>query len=201
MKKLAYLFMTGLLFVPFLAFAHPGGLDGNSCHSCRTSCEEKYSIPINDYHCHLNGDRSVYSYPNAQVTEPEPAPESEPISEPTPEPVNEPVPVPEPTPEPEPTITTTSEPEVLPVVEGPAENVDSAEDVADLDEEQDSEEAQVTQEESATAETNGETSDEEVPEAGAGATAVALAILGGLGYGGYRIVKGGVNKVKKITKK
>ena len=60
MKRLLLIafFLTAL---PSLAWAHPGGLDSNQCHTCWSNCEEKYDIPTGDYHCHASGDDSVYT--------------------------------------------------------------------------------------------------------------------------------------------
>ncbi len=32
--------------------AHPGGTDGNGCHTCRTNCTERWGIPYGYYHRH-----------------------------------------------------------------------------------------------------------------------------------------------------
>lgn len=47
--------------------AHPGGTDGNGCHTCRTNCVERWGISYGYYHRH-NPVRGCFS------TQPAPAP-------------------------------------------------------------------------------------------------------------------------------
>ena len=35
-----------------VAESHPGGTDGNGCHTCRTNCTERWGIPYGYYHRH-----------------------------------------------------------------------------------------------------------------------------------------------------
>ncbi|MCP4996614.1 MAG: DNA/RNA non-specific endonuclease, partial [Gammaproteobacteria bacterium] len=41
----------------FTALAHPGGLDAQGCHSCRTNCE-KYGLQDNERHCRTGNSTS-----------------------------------------------------------------------------------------------------------------------------------------------
>ena len=50
MKKLLAIIITSL-FIATPAFAHPGGLDKNGGHYCRTKCA-KYGLTTGQYHCH-----------------------------------------------------------------------------------------------------------------------------------------------------
>jgi hypothetical protein len=75
--------VVGLLFavsvfvgavVPMrLASAHPGGLDAQGCHTCRTNCTEVYGIPYGFYHTHING-QSVPCGSTGSVTPTSPPP-------------------------------------------------------------------------------------------------------------------------------
>jgi hypothetical protein len=47
--------------------AHPGGTDGNGCHTCRTNCTERWGIPYGFYHRH---DPVRPCFAQAPVTEP-----------------------------------------------------------------------------------------------------------------------------------
>lgn len=51
------------IVVPLNAFAHPGGLDSNGCHYCRTNCT-KWGLEQNEYHCHSG---NTYSNSKGQV--------------------------------------------------------------------------------------------------------------------------------------
>lgn len=212
MKKVAVI--LALVFLPGTVNAHPGGLDGSSCHHCWTNCEEKYGIPSGSYHCHASGDRSVYtSDPQAA----EPADETEPEPQSAPEPEPEPLPTPEqaPEPEPQPLPETQSEPispepappqesdsrtpeqesapistqtvnEDMPPEEGP-------EDVIPAGEEQTNDEIPVGND-GASRDVEGMA---DTSEGSAGDAVVGFTILAGMGYGGYRVVKGVVAKLKK----
>ncbi len=41
-----------LALAPPSAQAHPGGTDGNGCHTCRTNCTERWGISYGFYHRH-----------------------------------------------------------------------------------------------------------------------------------------------------
>lgn len=49
------LMLNNLAGRPRQGFAHPGGLDGNGCHVCRTNCTESWGIPYGFYHRHVGG--------------------------------------------------------------------------------------------------------------------------------------------------
>ena len=55
MKKRNLLILLGVfiicIFMPIDVLAHPGGLNGNGCHYCRTNCA-KWGLEQNEYHCH-----------------------------------------------------------------------------------------------------------------------------------------------------
>ena len=74
-----------LLFFPFFAFAHPGGVDDSGCHVCRTNCD-KYNIPFNEKHCHNSSA--------APTPAPAPPPNPPPSTTPTPTPASAPPPTP-----------------------------------------------------------------------------------------------------------
>jgi hypothetical protein len=40
-----------LLFMPLIAFAHPGRTDSSGCHTCRTNCPS-WGLDTGEYHCH-----------------------------------------------------------------------------------------------------------------------------------------------------
>lgn len=65
-KKLLIILCFFALFCNVDVFAHPGRLDGNGCHYCRTNCY-KYGLADGEYHCH-NGssynNSSNYSEPS-----------------------------------------------------------------------------------------------------------------------------------------
>ena len=63
MKKTNYLILFTILFLPVMVFAHPGGLDSNGCHYCRTNCE-KWGLSTNQYHCHNGSNRKEYYLPS-----------------------------------------------------------------------------------------------------------------------------------------
>lgn len=192
MKYLVGLFV---LVAPFSAIAHPGGLNSEGCHYCRTNCEEKYGIPTNDYHCHAGGDTSVYTpVPGAEAEE-QPAQEEEPSSdpEPTPEPVSQPVSSSADAPDAslvrgdysdtssnQAVANPASEPNVAP----PNENIEDDESIAVSGEPED--EPMV---EEVTVQPLGDVADSDQPESTPGETVLGLAILGGLGYGAYKGVK------------
>jgi hypothetical protein len=52
--KLVKLFIVTIYILsisPMPVSAHPGGLDANGCHTCRTNCED-YGLFYGQYHCH-----------------------------------------------------------------------------------------------------------------------------------------------------
>lgn len=52
MKKILTLFMLiALLSLGNISYAHPGGLDKNGGHYCKTNCT-KYGLKNGQYHCH-----------------------------------------------------------------------------------------------------------------------------------------------------
>ncbi|OGF51399.1 hypothetical protein A3I27_00220 [Candidatus Giovannonibacteria bacterium RIFCSPLOWO2_02_FULL_43_11b] len=70
-------FLIAIVFLlPFFVLAHPGGVDTNSCHVCRTNCE-KYSVPYEVLHCHL---KFASSTPSSVSSAPSPIPTPTPIS-------------------------------------------------------------------------------------------------------------------------
>lgn len=91
------------IFMPIDVLAHPGGLNSNGCHYCRTNCA-KWGLEQNEYHCHSgntysNSKGQTFNKDGVKIGDPvinNPEPEPEPQPEPTP------TPQPEPTPEPEP---------------------------------------------------------------------------------------------------
>jgi len=202
MKFLLITFIT--FIVPTMVFAHPGGLNEDGCHYCRTNCEEKWGIPTNDYHCHASGDTSVYTDPAPSEPTPEPEPIEEPAPEPTPEsePIEEPVPTPAPESNPEsvsepieesaPVATTAPENEPAPTItENTPETPQEAEETEDdtnpeVRAQEDSNNAPVAPEEKPEAE-----------DATAGELLVGFATLAAMGYGGYRGVKAVVKRMKK----
>ena len=51
-KRLLISFLSFVMIImPISVFAHPGGLDSNKCHSCRTNCA-KWGLDDDEYHCH-----------------------------------------------------------------------------------------------------------------------------------------------------
>ncbi|MDQ5957657.1 MAG: micrococcal nuclease [Patescibacteria group bacterium] len=50
MKKILIITVSSLIITSG-AFAHPGGLDQNGGHYCRTKCA-KYGLKTGQYHCH-----------------------------------------------------------------------------------------------------------------------------------------------------
>lgn len=102
MKKSILLFLIilfGVFLMPMNVDAHPGGLDGNGCHNCRTNCA-KWGLEQNEYHCH-NGN--TYSNSKGQTFNKDGVKISDPVTnnpEPKPQPEPSPTPEPEPTPEP-----------------------------------------------------------------------------------------------------
>lgn len=49
--------LVAILSLNTAAYASPGGLDGNGCHTCRTNCQD-YGIATDTYHCHEGGSSS-----------------------------------------------------------------------------------------------------------------------------------------------
>lgn len=49
-KKIIYVFMLSMLFISNVN-AHPGRIDSNGCHICKTNCS-KWGLENNEYHCH-----------------------------------------------------------------------------------------------------------------------------------------------------
>ena len=49
--KLFIVFIFVMSYSPLPISAHPGRLDANGCHTCRTNCEE-YGLFYGQYHCH-----------------------------------------------------------------------------------------------------------------------------------------------------
>jgi hypothetical protein len=205
--KSIYLLLLITIFFPTLVFAHPGGLDGNSCHHCWTNCEGKYGIPTGDYHCHATGDKSIYTeVPTTEEPEEavaatedepintEPADEEEaPAEIPTPDPAV----VSEPVAEPEAKevsinredIDVTSIPLTLPDdtvigIEEPMEIEFEDLPIEEVDLEEEIVEEEITQEEEPTE----------------GSAAAVLVILGTFGVMGYGVYRGGKAIVEKITK-
>ena len=89
-----------LVLLPFLTWAHPGGLDSAGCHVCRTNCD-KYGVPWDEKHCHNSAPppapATVPPPPPPPSPNPPPAVTPTPSYTPTPE---APVTVPSPTPTP-----------------------------------------------------------------------------------------------------
>lgn len=52
-----------LIALPMSVYAHPGGLDSNKCHYCRTNCS-KWGLDNGEYHCH-SGD--TYSNSKGEI--------------------------------------------------------------------------------------------------------------------------------------
>lgn len=104
MKKINLIFIVLLcMFIfPIDVNAHPGGLDSNGCHYCRTNCA-KWGLEQNEYHCHSG---NTYSNSKGQTFNKDGVKISDPVTnnpEPEPQPEPSPTPEPEPTLEPEPT--------------------------------------------------------------------------------------------------
>ncbi len=70
----AMIVVFGIFLFTGNALAHPGGLDGSGCHTCRTNCTEKYNIPYDLYHCHSGDDRETYTVPEDDTIDPAPPP-------------------------------------------------------------------------------------------------------------------------------
>ena len=98
MKRSILLFLIiffGVFLVPMNVDAHPGGLDDNGCHYCRTNCA-KWGLNQDEYHCHsgntytnskgqtFNKDGVKISDPVIDNPEPTPTPQPEPVPEPEP---------------------------------------------------------------------------------------------------------------------
>ena len=68
-KVLKYLFLLFVMLnIPwFLVLAHPGGLDANGCHTCKTNCA-KWGLSNGEYHCHNGGNSNSYSSSNTYRT-------------------------------------------------------------------------------------------------------------------------------------
>lgn len=49
--KIFIVFIFVMSYSPLSISAHPGGLDENGCHTCRTNCED-YGLFYGQYHCH-----------------------------------------------------------------------------------------------------------------------------------------------------
>lgn len=198
MKKLI-MFLALVSLAPQAVLAHPGGLDAIDCHTCRTNCEEKYEIPSGWYHCHAGGDKNVYTpTPGEETSTPE-----------EPEPELEPAPEPSPTPEPEPIVVVEEE-----ATPPPAPEHETTEVVDDAPVRSSQNEREGVQNESEAVETDMEiegdtgphtpssdtSADVEVEEESSPPTAgdylITLAVLGGLGYGGYRGVKAITQRLK-----
>ena len=85
------------LFAPSTVQAHPGGTDGNGCHTCRTNCTERWGISYGFYHRH-RPVRACFAPQRTPKPAPAPTPTPRPIptSTPTLKPVatSTPVPVP-----------------------------------------------------------------------------------------------------------
>lgn len=64
------LFGLGLLGISALVHAHPGGLDADGCHTCRTNCVQ-HTLVDGQYHCHRGND------PAPEPDEPPPLAEPE----------------------------------------------------------------------------------------------------------------------------
>lgn len=60
-------FFLSIGSVPDIMNAHPGRMDSNGCHVCRTNCE-KWGLQNGEYHCHNGGSSSTSSY--SQTTTP-----------------------------------------------------------------------------------------------------------------------------------
>lgn len=58
--------LSAALMIPSITFAHPGALDANGCHTCKTNCTEKYALQYGQYHCHKGSDRTI-NYTPAQA--------------------------------------------------------------------------------------------------------------------------------------
>ena len=68
-KIIPNLYFVVFLFLicsPFFVFAHPGGVDANGCHVCRTKCEQ-YGVLYNVLHCH---NKSASSTPAISSSSP-----------------------------------------------------------------------------------------------------------------------------------
>lgn len=78
MRKLLFLLSFAVVFLSSenVSFAHPGGLDSNGGHTCRTNCA-KWGLKDGQYHYH-NPDGSI------SLTKPKPAPAPAPKPTPTP---------------------------------------------------------------------------------------------------------------------
>lgn len=58
MKKYKiYIILVLFVICPCIVYAHPGRLDSNGCHTCRTNCS-KYGLRNGQYHCHGGGNTS-----------------------------------------------------------------------------------------------------------------------------------------------
>lgn len=57
------LIVVTIIFGPINVMAHPGGLDDNDCHYCRTNCS-KWGLDTGEYHCH-NGN--TYSNSKGEI--------------------------------------------------------------------------------------------------------------------------------------
>lgn len=79
-RGLFFLSVLILTFLPFTinAQAHPGGLDGNGGHYCRTNCA-KWGLKNGQYHYH-NADGSVSLTKPSAKPAPKPVPKPAPLS-------------------------------------------------------------------------------------------------------------------------
>lgn len=92
-RYLLKILLITFLFMPTIVFAHPGGLDSNGCHYCRTNCAN-WGLEQNEYHCHsgntyTNSKGQTFNKEGVKISDPAPV---EPIPEPAPTPTPEPEP-------------------------------------------------------------------------------------------------------------
>ena len=66
-KKLLIVICVLLLFTVTVK-AHPGGTDSNGCHHCRGETCDKYGMPRNYYHTHVNGESVPCPFPDPEQT-------------------------------------------------------------------------------------------------------------------------------------
>lgn len=90
---LIFIILLCMFIVPVDVYAHPGGLNSNGCHYCRTNCA-KWGLNQDEYHCHSG---NTYTNSKGQTFNKDGVKISDPVT-------NNPEPELEPTPEPEPSV-------------------------------------------------------------------------------------------------